>query len=119
MLGNGGGGDQKGLAGVLACMQGSQGSGCCRCRRGEPLQNVGDVDVYGIAWINKEKGGEIRVLLASSRARGREQRDGEVGCNLHPRRRRSTPQVLLSGDGFFLSRRWRGPLVEWEERRSK
>jgi hypothetical protein len=36
-------------------MQGSQCSRCCRCRRGELRQEVGDVDVYGIPGPSRER----------------------------------------------------------------
>jgi hypothetical protein len=40
-------------------MQGSQGSGCYRCRRGELRQKVGDVDVYGISWSKQRERDEF------------------------------------------------------------
>jgi hypothetical protein len=46
----------------------------------------GEVVELGHAWIKQEQG-EIWAMAASLRAREREQRDGEVDCNLHPRRR--------------------------------
>jgi hypothetical protein len=50
----------------------------------------GEIVELGHAWIKQEQG-EIWAMAASLRAREREQRDGKVDCNLHPRRRRSTP----------------------------
>jgi hypothetical protein len=46
----------------------------------------GEVIELGHAWIKQEQG-EIWAMAASLQAREREQRDSEVDCNLHPRRR--------------------------------
>jgi hypothetical protein len=61
----------------------------------------GEIVELGHAWIKQEQG-EIWAMAASLRAREREQQDGEVDCNLHPRRRRSTPVALALRRWFLL-----------------
>jgi hypothetical protein len=50
---------------------------------------VGDDDVYGMSWSKQERG-KIYASMGSLQAKEREQGNGQIDCNLHLGRRRST-----------------------------